>query len=89
MPIDPSPVGTTSEPVRRSWTSTDAILYALGVGAGAVDPLDPMGGHVHGQGSALLFDGWRGHPVPGSSLVRVANVHMSFFGRLRLAAMRA
>ena len=34
MPIDPSAVGSTSEPSERSWTSTDAILYALGVGAG-------------------------------------------------------
>jgi acyl dehydratase len=31
-------VGSTSEPVTRSWTSTDALLYALGVGAGAPDP---------------------------------------------------
>jgi acyl dehydratase len=42
MPIDPSAVGATSPPVRRSWTSKDAILYALGVGAGAVDPLDEL-----------------------------------------------
>ena len=42
MPIDPSAVGTTSDPVRRSWTSKDALLYALGVGAGAVDPLDEL-----------------------------------------------
>jgi acyl dehydratase len=31
-------VGSTSEPVTRSWTSTDCLLYALGVGAGALDP---------------------------------------------------
>lgn len=42
MPIDPSAVGATSEPVRHSWTSKDAILYALGVGAGAVDPQDEL-----------------------------------------------
>ena len=42
MPIDPNAVGATSPPVRRSWTSKDAILYALGVGAGAVDPLDEL-----------------------------------------------
>ena len=42
MPIDPSAVGSTGEPVRHSWTSKDAILYALGVGAGAVDPLDEL-----------------------------------------------
>jgi acyl dehydratase len=34
MPIDPSAVGATGGPVRRSWTSNDALLYAVGVGAG-------------------------------------------------------
>lgn len=42
MPIDPTAVGSQSEPVRHSWTSSDAILYALGVGAGAVDPLGEL-----------------------------------------------
>ncbi len=40
MPINPDIVGTTSDPVERSWTSTDALLYALGVGAGTLDPVD-------------------------------------------------
>ena len=34
MPIDPSAVGATGGPVSRSWTSKDALLYAVGVGAG-------------------------------------------------------
>lgn len=34
MPIDPDAVGATSEPVERSWTSKDCLLYAVGVGAG-------------------------------------------------------
>jgi acyl dehydratase len=34
MPINPNAVGTTSDPVERSWTSKDALLYAVGVGAG-------------------------------------------------------
>jgi acyl dehydratase len=38
MALNPDAVGTTSEPVERSWTSKDALLYALGVGAGALDP---------------------------------------------------
>jgi len=38
MALNPQAVGTKSDPVERSWTSTDALLYALGVGAGAVDP---------------------------------------------------
>ncbi len=31
-------VGTTSEPSERTWDHRDALLYALGVGAGATDP---------------------------------------------------
>lgn len=38
MPLNLDAVGTRSEPVQRSWTSTDCLLYALGVGAGSVDP---------------------------------------------------
>jgi acyl dehydratase len=34
MPIDPSAVGQTGGPVTRKWTSKDALLYAVGVGAG-------------------------------------------------------
>lgn len=42
MPINPDAVGATSEPGLHSWGSKDAILYALGVGAGAADPLDEL-----------------------------------------------
>jgi acyl dehydratase len=38
MPMNLDAVGSTSEPITRSWTSTDCLLYALGVGAGALDP---------------------------------------------------
>ena len=34
MPINPDAVGATGGPVTRSWTSKDALLYAVGVGAG-------------------------------------------------------
>lgn len=34
MPINPDAVGATADPVESSWTSKDALLYALGVGAG-------------------------------------------------------
>lgn len=34
MPINPEAVGAQGRPVRRSWTSKDALLYAVGVGAG-------------------------------------------------------
>jgi hypothetical protein len=32
----------------------------------------------------LLFDDWRGYLVAGFSLVWMANLYMSFFGRMRL-----
>jgi acyl dehydratase len=38
MPINPEAVGYTSEPSEASWTSKDCLLYALGVGAGVLDP---------------------------------------------------
>jgi acyl dehydratase len=38
MAFNMEAVGTKSEPVERSWTSKDALLYSLGVGAGALDP---------------------------------------------------
>jgi len=34
MPLDPSSVGAKGEPTKRSWTSKDSLLYAVGVGAG-------------------------------------------------------
>jgi acyl dehydratase len=38
MGLNLDAVGTTSEPGERSWDHKDALLYALGVGAGAPDP---------------------------------------------------
>ena len=34
MPINPDSVGATSDPVEASWASKDALLYAVGIGAG-------------------------------------------------------
>ena len=34
MTLDPSAVGAKGDPQRRSWTSKDSLLYAVGVGAG-------------------------------------------------------
>jgi acyl dehydratase len=34
MPINPEAVGAKGEPSKRSWTSKDALLYAVGIGAG-------------------------------------------------------
>ena len=38
MPIDPTAVGAHGESRTRSWTSKDALLYAVGVGAGLGAP---------------------------------------------------
>jgi acyl dehydratase len=40
--LDHSLVGEPGEPYERSWTSKDALLYAVGVGAGLGDPLQEL-----------------------------------------------
>src|ERR1700691_5395477 len=42
MALDHSLVGMPTESQQRSWTSTDALLYAVGVGAGLGDPLQEL-----------------------------------------------
>jgi acyl dehydratase len=42
MPINPDAVGAKGDPTKKSWDSKDAILYALGVGAGSIDPLEEL-----------------------------------------------
>jgi acyl dehydratase len=39
MPINRDAVGRTAGPAEVSWTSADALIYAVGVGAGQQDPL--------------------------------------------------
>ena len=34
MAIDPNAVGQKGQPSKRSWNSKDALLYAVGIGAG-------------------------------------------------------
>ena len=34
MPINPDAVGSKSDPIEATWTSKDALLYAVGIGAG-------------------------------------------------------
>ncbi len=34
MPLNPDSVGTRGTPMRRSWSGKDALLYAVGIGAG-------------------------------------------------------
>ncbi len=40
MPVTEAVIGKTLDPVRFAWTETDAILYALGVGARPPEELD-------------------------------------------------
>ncbi len=42
MGLDHSLVGVPSEPQVRTWDSKDALLYAVGVGAGLGDPLQEL-----------------------------------------------
>lgn len=42
MPLNLSLVGVSGEPTERSWTSKDALLYAIGVGAGLGNPLEEL-----------------------------------------------
>jgi acyl dehydratase len=42
MPLNHSLVGVPGQRRERSWTSTDALLYAIGVGAGLGDPLQEL-----------------------------------------------
>jgi acyl dehydratase len=37
MPLNPEAVGSTGEPYEASWTSKDALLYAVGIGAGTAE----------------------------------------------------
>ena len=47
MPINPDAVGETGGPVSRSWTSKDALLYAVGIGGGT-DELPFTTENTHG-----------------------------------------
>jgi acyl dehydratase len=42
MALNLDAVGASFEPTERSWTSSDCLLYALGVGAGSVDAADEL-----------------------------------------------
>ena len=47
MALDPSSVGAKGEPSKRSWTSKDSLLYAVGVGAGTSDGFCDVGCQTH------------------------------------------
>ncbi|MEZ5238386.1 MAG: MaoC/PaaZ C-terminal domain-containing protein [Microthrixaceae bacterium] len=52
MPLDLEAIGTVGEPEHRSWEPDDALLYALGVGAGYPDPLQELCFTTENTGSA-------------------------------------
>ena len=60
MPMNLDAVGAVSKPSRTSWTSKDALLYALGVGAGQTDPtgfeLEFTTENSHGRRAARAAD---------------------------------
>jgi hypothetical protein len=62
-PIDESLAGRTSEPRRRTWASSDALLYVLAVGAGQQDP-----------SLELEFTTENSHDLPQRVLPTFANV---------------
>jgi acyl dehydratase len=42
MPLNHDLIGVESEPVEKSWTGKDTLLYAVGVGAGLDDPTQEL-----------------------------------------------
>ena len=42
MSINPDAIGSKGTPTKHSWDTRDSMLYSLGVGAGAADPLDEL-----------------------------------------------
>ena len=73
MALDHSLVGVPTEPQERSWTSTDALLYAVGVGAGLGDPLQELefttenSEGVQQQVLPTFGSWWRSRGPPASS----------------------
>ncbi len=58
MPLNPDAVGRVGPETEIGWTSKDSLLYALGVGAGATDPV----------GFELEFTTENSHEVPQRAL---------------------
>jgi len=63
MPISAALVGVTSDAQARRWSSKDALLYALSVGAGQLDPLQE-----------LEFTTENSHEIPQRVLPTFANI---------------
>ncbi|MCX6481654.1 MAG: dehydrogenase, partial [Mycobacterium sp.] len=69
MAIDPSAIGTVTEPAIYEWTDRDTMLYALGVGAGTDD---------------LAFTTENSHDVPQQVLPTFAVICCMGFGAASL-----
>jgi len=81
MAIDPDAAGRVGDPTEISWTSTDSLLYALGVGAGQSDP----------TGFELEFTTENSQEIPQIALptqvVVMGTGAMPDFGNFNLAAL--
>jgi acyl dehydratase len=82
MPMNLDSVGSSSEPVERSWTSTDCILYALGVGAGSHDAtgfeLEFTTENSAGVDQAVLPEPGTGGPKPDEGATAPGAKHVTF-----------
>jgi len=80
MPLDLSAVGREGAPHERSWTSKDALLYAVGVGAGLGDPSQELPfttENSHGVEQQVL-------PTFGVLLAQAPGVSIGEFNRAML-----
>lgn len=72
MPLDLDVVGKPSEPATVSWSADEALLYAVGVGAGQNDPL-----------AELAFTTENSHEVPQRVLPTFGAILTQFRGAAR------
>lgn len=80
MALDPSAVGREGAPHERSWTSKDALLYAVGVGAGLGEPSQELSfttENSHGVEQQVL-------PTFGVLLAQAPGVGIGEFNRAML-----
>mgnify|MGYP000303359371 CR=1 FL=1 len=77
MPINPDAVGTESEPFEASWNSKDALLYAVGIGAGQQNRVDAARiactrAGVRAQGAVAASDAFFPFPA-GAGILSACN----------------
>ena len=75
MPLNPDAVGAVGDPRTISWTSKDALLYAVGIGAGQAD-LPPKGPIAPEKPQFLLVH----HTASGNNYANARDVIRSVYG---------